>query len=278
MVPMNETRDGLIAIGGFAKATHLSLKALRLYDQLGLLKPSRIDPESGYRYYRADQIHPARLIRSLRQMDMPLATIRLVLAASPAAAERLVREHVAALQARALQARRLFEDVLAHIYEEVHTMALEVNVSDLPEQPIVSVTRRVHVAQLGAAIGDGLKQLYGLIESQGGQADGAPFGLYHGPINENEDGPIEICVPTAVPLAAAADVAVRILPATRAATAMLRGEQCEFPEILAGYDATHDWILSQGYAHADSPREIWHSPPGHDEVIEVAWPFKEKEQ
>ena len=69
---MNDTRDNLLAIGTFANAAQLSLKALRLYAQLGILPPSYVDPDSGYRYYHADQLHRARLIRMLRQIDMPL--------------------------------------------------------------------------------------------------------------------------------------------------------------------------------------------------------------
>ena len=88
---MNDTRYNLLAIGAFAGAAQLSLKALRLYAQLGILPPSYVDPDSGYRYYHAQQLHRARLIRMLRQIDMPLATIRRVLAASPIEAQQLLQ-------------------------------------------------------------------------------------------------------------------------------------------------------------------------------------------
>lgn len=71
---MNDARQHLLTIGTFADAAQLSLKALRLYAQLGILPPSYVDPDSGYRYYHADQLHRAWLIRMLRQIDMPLAT------------------------------------------------------------------------------------------------------------------------------------------------------------------------------------------------------------
>ncbi len=81
-VNMNQPKD-LFSIGNFANLTRLSIKALRLYDELDILKPLHIDPQSGYRYYGVDQLSSARMIRSMRDMDMPLATIRRVLAVLP---------------------------------------------------------------------------------------------------------------------------------------------------------------------------------------------------
>jgi protein phosphatase len=69
----------LLTIGAFARAAGLSPKALRLYDELGLLTPAAVDGASGYRYYRPEQLERARLIVWLRQLGMPLARIRAVL-------------------------------------------------------------------------------------------------------------------------------------------------------------------------------------------------------
>ena len=51
-------------------------KALRLYDELGVLTPSRVDSESGYRYYDVAQLEDARLVAMLRQLEFPLAEIK----------------------------------------------------------------------------------------------------------------------------------------------------------------------------------------------------------
>ena len=88
----------MIAIGAFASLTRLSIKALRLYNQLGLLQPQWVDPQSGYRFYGVDQLTSARMIRNMREMEMPLATIRQVLAAwaaSPEQAEALAQLNAA---------------------------------------------------------------------------------------------------------------------------------------------------------------------------------------
>ncbi|WP_188196174.1 MerR family transcriptional regulator [Nonomuraea sp. SYSU D8015] len=66
----------LLTIGAFARAARLSPKALRLYDELGLLRPAAVDGESGYRFYDPAQLEQARLIAWLRRLGMPLARIR----------------------------------------------------------------------------------------------------------------------------------------------------------------------------------------------------------
>ncbi|AUG75464.1 hypothetical protein CFP65_0501 [Kitasatospora sp. MMS16-BH015] len=73
----------LLTIGAFARVTRLSPKALRLYDELGLLRPAEVDPVTGYRRYAPGQVERARLVAWLRRLGMPLARIRLVLELEP---------------------------------------------------------------------------------------------------------------------------------------------------------------------------------------------------
>ena len=62
-----------ISIGEFARRSRLSLKALRLYDERGVLVPSRVDQASGYRYYDTAQVDEARLVVMLRELQLPVA-------------------------------------------------------------------------------------------------------------------------------------------------------------------------------------------------------------
>ena len=71
--------EGLLSIGRFARRTNLTIKALRLYDALGLLRPAVVDFATGFRYYRAEQAPVAERIRLLRSLEMPLADIRILL-------------------------------------------------------------------------------------------------------------------------------------------------------------------------------------------------------
>ncbi|HJU36132.1 MAG TPA: helix-turn-helix domain-containing protein [Gaiellaceae bacterium] len=78
----------LMPIGRFSRLTGLGVKALRNYDEVGLLVPAAVDDETGYRFYSPDQVDRAEAIRQLRRLDMPLEEIRSTLAADDPAALR----------------------------------------------------------------------------------------------------------------------------------------------------------------------------------------------
>ncbi|MFF5975139.1 MerR family transcriptional regulator [Streptomyces sp. NPDC012769] len=65
----------MLTIGDFARVSRLTAKALRRYDELGLLPPARVDPFTGYRYYAEEQVERARLVGWLRRIGMPLAEV-----------------------------------------------------------------------------------------------------------------------------------------------------------------------------------------------------------
>lgn len=107
----------MLTIGAFAKASRLSPKALRLYDELELLRPARVDPATGYRYYTAGQLERARLVAWLRRIGMPLARIREVCALDPAAAAGEIRAYWARVEAETAVRRDLaafLVDQLSH--------------------------------------------------------------------------------------------------------------------------------------------------------------------
>lgn len=65
-----------MTIGRFARISGLSVHTLRHYDDVGLLVPAQVDPGSGYRRYRRDQVRQARLIQALRWIELPIEEIR----------------------------------------------------------------------------------------------------------------------------------------------------------------------------------------------------------
>lgn len=118
----------LLTIGAFAKASRLSPKALRLYDELDLLPPARVDPDTGYRYYALAQLERARLVAWLRRLGMPLARIRAVCALDAVDAAREIRAYWARVEAETAVRR----DLAAFLVEELtgesrgrHTTMLE---------------------------------------------------------------------------------------------------------------------------------------------------------
>jgi DNA-binding transcriptional MerR regulator len=80
-----------LSIGRFARLTGLSLHTLRHYDDVGLLTPARVDGATGFRYYSDEQVEPARRIRALRWLDLPIEEVRIVLARPDDVREVLAR-------------------------------------------------------------------------------------------------------------------------------------------------------------------------------------------
>jgi len=65
-------KNKLLSIGEISKLTGASLRSLRYYEKIGLLKPACTDPDSGYRYYTFDQTHHVELIMFCIELDIPL--------------------------------------------------------------------------------------------------------------------------------------------------------------------------------------------------------------
>ncbi|MCF6525128.1 MerR family transcriptional regulator [Streptomyces sp. JJ36] len=106
---------GLLTIGAFAKASRLSPKALRLYDELGLLTPARVDPVTGYRLYAPEQLEQARLVAWLRRLGMPLARIQHVRTLNAVAAAQEVRAFWAQVEADTAARRDLATFLIDHL-------------------------------------------------------------------------------------------------------------------------------------------------------------------
>lgn len=85
-VPSAEPGAGPLSIGELAARSGLSPKALRMYDESGLLPPRRVDPFTGYRSYGPDQVARARLIAALRGVGIRLARIQALCDLEPQAA------------------------------------------------------------------------------------------------------------------------------------------------------------------------------------------------
>ncbi|SCL60513.1 DNA polymerase III beta subunit, C-terminal domain [Micromonospora yangpuensis] len=98
----------LHSIGEFARASGLSVSALRFYDRSGILTPALVDPATGYRWYADEQVLPARLVAGLRRVGMPLADIAAALRRrdEPAAVHRLLDAHLRRLEDGLTDARR----------------------------------------------------------------------------------------------------------------------------------------------------------------------------
>lgn len=113
----------LVTIGEFARAARLSPKALRLYDDLGLLRPVRVDPSSGYRFYSPDQLERARLVAWLRRIGMPLARIAEVCDLSAADAAQAVSAFLAVEEADLAERRGLARFLIRYLSGRENAMS-----------------------------------------------------------------------------------------------------------------------------------------------------------
>ena len=266
--------DDLLSIGPFARESGLSHKALRLYAELGLLVPAHVDRFTSYRYYDREQLGSARLIRLMREMEMPLRDIRHVLAAEPQEAEQLVAEYERAFSERLEQVRHTRRRLIQIMRYEESEMTMQVEERSLAPQQIVSIVAHVLVKDLDDVISRSLRELEAFVEAQGGKISGPPLGIFHGQINQEDDGPIEVCLPADGAFRAMGSVAVRELASGRAAVVEVRDEYMNFPKIIEAYDAGYDWIVSHGFRHAGPPHEVWIGSPESGGPFEIVWRFE----
>jgi len=245
--------EDLIPIGEFASASRLSQKALRLYGENGVLPPAWVDPDSGYRYYRLEQLHTATLVALLRRSGMPLARIRSFLREPSLERLEAYEQEVADDFADRRRVLRYIKRILKG--EPMY----DVLTKQVGEQPYVSRSKHVLVPELELFIVHTFREL-------GRDAAGEPgFVLYHGPVNAEEDGPVEVCVPSVD--------GGKQLPAGEVAFTEISGEQCQFPQILGAYEAVYRWAKENGREASGPAREIYLRGPGADEQLQIAVPL-----
>ena len=199
-----------MSIGEFARLSRLSAKALRLYDELGLLPPAQVDPDSGYRWYAAGQLDNARLVASLRQIGVPLAQIQLILSLEPEAAAAQVGAYWSGAEADHA-ARRDLAGYLVDRLAGKRNVMYEVKVRDIPARSLLCLLRHASNHQEVWAMG---KEVIGMLKAQPVPVPriegvtGAAFLIYYGEVNQDSDGPVEFCWP--VPQELAGQLAARL--------------------------------------------------------------------
>lgn len=281
-----ERRSVHLTIGAFSRASRLSQKALRLYGELGLLPPVRVDAGTGYRYYSRAQLHQAHLIARLRDLGLPLGEVRAVLNTPPperaALLERLWAAYEHEQQRRSALARHLVDHSLTETLHRagrspMTTPTTPVLTRHVPDQPFISLTAHTHVQALSGHIESMLARLQAVLAEAGLEPGGPMQILFHGEVNSDSDGPIEVCLPCPEGLKVPADVTRRTEPAHEEAYVTLTKAQFDFPAILDAYAVTGQRAAELGSCGPLSPREIythdWHRALPEQIVGDVATPY-----
>jgi DNA-binding transcriptional MerR regulator len=205
-MPGTERIVELKSIGEFALRSRLSQKALRLYDELGLLVPAQVDPDSGYRFYDPRQLEDARLVAALRRIGVPLAEVKVIIGLEPQVAADRIGEFWAGLEAGHAERRELANFLVERLSGKRSVM-YEVKIRDIPKRSLLCMKRHVDGWDGAWAFG---KEFVGILKQSKLPSlkgiEGAVFSIYFGEVSEDGDGPIEWCKP--VPEVRADDLAL----------------------------------------------------------------------
>jgi DNA-binding transcriptional MerR regulator len=262
-------RQGL-TIGEFATLTHLSVRTLRRYHEAGLLEPATVDPFTGYRYYSAVQIPSAQVIHRLRELDVPLAEVKSILAADdPQRRADLITGHLRRLeedlnrtQAAVVSLRRLLRP---------DPRDLQVELRSLPARTVVAVRGQVTLdestdwydtamAELDAAFGPA-------------ERTGPPGGRYTNELFTAGAGTMTVYRPVREPRAAGR-IEIIELPPVDLAIAVHSGRH---DDIDVTYGRLGSWVVEHALAvdgpvdetYVTGPRD---TPAPADWRTEIGWP------
>ncbi|MBV9196673.1 MAG: MerR family transcriptional regulator [Solirubrobacterales bacterium] len=267
----------VVPIGRFSKVTRLSIKALRHYDELGLLCPALVDPDTGWRYYSLSQGREAEVIRLLREIDVPLTEIRELLAdRDPVAVRKRLEAHRARVRADLRRRQRVVSALDRLISQEDPLMTYPVHARQRPAQPFISLRAITTQAELSDQAGRAFRRLFEHLDHAGVEPAGAPFARYHGEEFDPDRVEVEFAVPVREAVEPAADIETHELKAATVATTLHEGS---YAHIGRAFEAVAAWIQERGHTALGPPEEIYLVHPveverPEDLRTEIAWPIR----
>ncbi len=268
--------ENLLPIGRFSEICRLSIKALRHYDETGLLPPALVDRSSGYRYYTYTQANRAEAIRILRSLGMPLDDIREALDGDdPDVAAKVLDRHRARLESELERHHRMLTFLRRLIERKEGVMPYQVLVKQVPAQHIAAVRRHASMATIGKDVSEGFATVATATVQAGIPLVGPPFLVMFDVIDQDSDGDIEVGFPVAMPFPGAGDVVGEEVPAMTVAAAVHHGP---YDEIGPAYHTVQGWIQEHGHQVVGPPREVYLTDPAQvtdpaDYLTEVQFPI-----
>ncbi|MFC6156417.1 MerR family transcriptional regulator [Kribbella jiaozuonensis] len=267
----------MFAIGEFARHGRVSIRMLRHYDALGLLRPAYVDPSTGYRSYTAGQLADLNRIVALKDLGFTLEQVgamkelgpdelRAMLTLRRAQLESTVAESYARLaqvesRLRSLEGDGPAADVVVKELPAVRLIGLTATAASFTPDDITPVVRPL-CAELGRRLTD---------------ADVHPSGRLTCLYERNHESEDEVVVRATVPAAVDAGgnlhgLEVIDLPAMRAATLVHRGP---IDQVLPSWQALARWIDDNGHRAAEPARELYLDTPDDlaDWVTELQEPL-----
>lgn len=234
-------RDQGLTTGEFGRRSGLSHKALRLYELSGLLPPAGVDPDTGYRRYRVEQLERARLISLLRRLDMPLATIAELLSDDDRALRRLDQwwgEQEELMRSR----RQTFLYLRTRLLGDARRHPWPVRLREVAETKVAAIRREVDQSDLVLTMTDCGERIREHLHAAGAEPTPETWWIYHGFVTPDSRAPVEVCVPYQGEADPSGEIVLRVEPAHTEAYVTITRDQCAFPRIMAAYDAVDAWV------------------------------------
>jgi DNA-binding transcriptional MerR regulator len=262
-----------LAIGDFSRMTHLSVKALRHYHDLGLLVPAEVDPASGYRFYTPAQVPFAQVIRRLRDLGMPLDEIKEVLRAADVETRNdLLVAHLRRMEAQ-LAATRSVVDTLRSLLEQPPTTVPVEHRSVGPVRAL-TIAEQVPASELDPWWDAAYRELDAALAAAGVPAAGRRAALYPAEFFELGAGEVVAYVPVVADVADRGRVRLREIPGAELAVAVHRGG---LADIDRTYGALGTYVAGREIGVAGPIRErylvtAFDTEDESQHVTEVCWP------
>jgi len=265
-----------LSIGDFSRMTHLSIKALRHYHDVGVLVPAGVDPSSGYRFYDLNQVPLAQVVRRLRDLGMPLDEIRSVLQAPelPRRNEVIVA-HLARMESQLAQTQAMVASLRALL--EQPAAAIPVEHRRVATTPALAIQERVSLADFDQWWDAAFNELYAVLRQREVEPAGWSGALYPGEWFEAESGQLVAFVPVPVPAPVGSPARARMIevPAAELAVAIHYGP---FAELDQTYAALGTYVAERELTVDGPIREYYVvSPADTDDEsqlrTEVGWPI-----
>jgi len=247
----------MFKIGDFSKFTRVSIKMLRYYDEIGLLKPDRIDPESGYRYYSAGQLPRLNQIILFKDLGFSMEQIKTLLNEhlSPDELKGMLRLRKAEIQQQIEEDKARLAQLEAQIYrfDEKHLHpGYDIILREVADRWVASIRTMVKDQTEVAGLFD---QVEDFAAEHSVRASASPMMIFHDADFRDENLDIEVAVPITQPVSAGPSVQVRRLPGAPAmACAVYIGSYDQTPDVLGSIMV---WMEANQYRMVGPYREVY---------------------
>jgi DNA-binding transcriptional MerR regulator/effector-binding domain-containing protein len=263
-----------LSIGAFSRLTHLSIKTLRYYHEVGLLEPAAVDPDSGYRYYKAGQAHAAHLVRRFRDLGLPVADVKAVLAAPDLTArDAILAGHLDRMRQQLRQTEVAVDSLRRMLEGGSGPITIEERL--LEGAPTISVAADLKRADVAAWWWDALAGLRAMARAAGLEQTGPVGGLYADELFTQDAGHARVYLPVRVSPALDGTGARWELPAGRFAVALHEGAH---GDVDRTYAALGTYATANGLDGVGPVRELYLADPLDTPDVsrwrtEVCWPL-----